>query len=223
MDKAWVALLALMAVGAGCGPMVEGPFEGEGRYEGRYRDDESPRGWRTDKDEGRITERPAPGPQAPVAQEEPRVVPADLQEALGTLRESVDGFRASSDPEHAELVDALRNLADALDLAPGARPSEDRLDQIRTYANRIEKSAADSPQHGEWAKAALEQGVEALTSMARADERTLPGVDQLQARIDRLDAGRPLNEQRDAYADALQEMTGLIRHLARPEPVRGTR
>lgn len=165
---------------------------------------------------------PAPQPAEETAQAEP-VPTADPGQSLGALREDIQAFRASNDPAHAELLDGLRQLVQLLGTVPGGNEAQYQLRQIEGYANRIQNSDVNSMQHSTWTRAALREGVDALTSIARAQDRELPALADLRAQVDALPTGVALLGEREQYAAAFDEMTAAIEVLSREPAPAGTR
>lgn len=162
---------------------------------------------------------PAQTTMAPPAAElsqAPRSAEVALPESLQRLSSAVDALGPGpGDPHHGEIVVALRELANALELTPDAR---DRAPaKLREAAEELESSSPSSLEHADMLKEALKIALRPLVSRAAPSGHETEYRDSVEAlgrSIDALNADRPLLEQEQAVVAAFRAATDAV-YLAR--------
>ena len=192
---------------AGCGPKVEGPFEGEGAYEGQYQTDRSPRGWREDgppRAQETARRDAVVTPWEPTPAQEAQVPPP----AQGAQVPPPEGV---SPPAQAEAAPAEQ---------PGAEGYAEEADRVARFDAAIEGMRAnielfavsDDLAHVELVTALrhLATALEAAPGGAPAAER----VREIRAYADRIEGSDPQSMEhadwaRAAFGQGVEALTGI--------------
>lgn len=206
MKGLWI-LTVLFALPLGCGKKQPPEEVAEGQ---------PPAGWEPIGEQAGQPEQPGQ-PTEQQAEQAAAERAANLREAVARLRGSVGAIRVSQDAQHGEVANALRTLADALTLLPNAERVTGNVVNIDLYAERLASSDATSVEHADWTKAALTEVTGALTALAEVSETPTIAmtVQQARALIDGIDTARPLMDQRDDIAGAVERLTEVIESLGR--------
>lgn len=152
------------------------------------------------------TERPRADAQARQAPSPPPIPPE-----LGRLFRSVRALEDAADPEHHRLSRSLRDAAHAFEQLEPDRAGAGTA--LRTAADRIEASGANSSDHADELRTALMAARDRLDTQ-RAAARRPEALDAALAELGRavaaLSATRPLLEQRRVVSDSFRALTDAV-------------
>lgn len=153
------------------------------------------------------TERPRAEAEARKAPS-PAPVPPELERLVRSVRALED---ATEDPEHHRLTRSLRDAADALEQLEPDRVGVGAA--LRTAAERIEASGANSNNHADELRTALAAARDFLRAQGARAQR-LEALDGALAEFGRgveaLSASRPLLEQRRVVGDSFRALTDAV-------------
>lgn len=148
----------------------------------------------------------------------------DRRFALDNLRDDARALHARPDRQYRTLVSGLKHSADALRTLAGTNDiARARIENIETYASKIEQADANSKDTAGWARSALIESALVLTSIAQDNNRDdlTPWVRAVQARAEAVNPDLPLHEQTDTVASAFEDIADSIANLAKPPEDQG--
>ncbi|MDP2314628.1 MAG: hypothetical protein Q8P41_17120 [Pseudomonadota bacterium] len=202
-----LGVLATMAVA--CGPKVEGPFEGEGEYEGRYAENQAPAGWgEADREEPQTARReePAEGRSPPgwrdeeqTAQAPPR--PAEEPAAEPAAPATDQGMRRERQAQAEPPEEPERRGTNGEVGEPMPAPSAELGNVIRQLRQDGEGIRGSTDLRHEDVIAALRTLAGGLATMPSSDA-VRANVEEIQAYADRLATSDPYSPDHEELTQA---------------------
>lgn len=150
---------------------------------------------------------------------------AAVPPAINEFQQYVSQLRGASDMQYTDVSQALRQLAGAFRTLPDASPGIiDQVTKVESYADRIEAAGATSNMQARWAKRALTESADALEMYQK--EQNLTGMDDrvqaLRGQLDQINEDQPFAGQKDAFVNALSQLSDTLVHYSAPRRQPGT-
>lgn len=150
---------------------------------------------------------------------------ANAPQAVQNFHQYVQQLRSASTVEYTDLSQALRNLSDAFQALPADNAKvADAVSRIDSYADRIEAAGATSNMHTRWAQRALMEGVDALEAYEKDQGLTdTEGIEGLRSQLEQINPEQPFTQQKDAFVNAMDRISGMLVQVSSPRQEPGTR
>ena len=156
----------------------------------------------------------------------PATDPQGMSAAVQTLQQDVQQLRSAAQLQHTDLAKALRDFSAALQSLPQAGTTlSDAVSRIGSYADRIEAAGATSNMQSRWAQRALNEGLDALGAYQK--ERNLTDMadrlEGIKGQVGQINPEQPFAQQKDAFVNALEQISGVLVDVSAPPTEPGTR